>query len=99
MRAAPLALLLLAAALLGFTWVLRRDPLDLAALGAGLAALALVLRLTLRGDERGRLALRVLASLVGGVALFGMRDPAGALLFATVFLGSQMLMRWLVRRR
>ncbi|MDL2345157.1 hypothetical protein QOL99_13485 [Deinococcus sp. MIMF12] len=98
MRAAPPALLLLAAALLGLTWGLRRDPLDLVVLGAGLAALLLVLRLTLRGDGRGRLALRGLASLLGGVALFGVREPAGALLFAAVFFGSQMLTRWLVRR-
>ncbi|WP_158679810.1 hypothetical protein [Deinococcus sp. NW-56] len=97
MRAAPVVFLLLAAALLGFTWVLRRDPLDLAVLGAGLAALVLVLRLTLRGDERGRLALRVLVALLGGVAIFGVREPAGALLFAAVFFGSQMLMQWLVR--
>lgn len=98
MRAALPAFLLLAAALLGLTWALRRDPLDLAGLGAGLAALAWVLHLTLRGDERGRLALRVLVSLLGGVAIFGVREPAGALLFAAVFLGSQMLTRWLVRR-
>lgn len=99
MRAALPASLLLAAALLGVTWLLRRDPLDLAVLGAGLAALVLVLRQTLGGDERGRLALRVLVALLGGVAIFGVREPAGALLFAAVFFGSQMLMRWVVRRR
>lgn len=78
--------------------MLRRDPLDLAVLGVGLAALALVLRQTLRGDARGRLALRVLVALLGGAALFGVREPAGALLFAAVFFGTQLLMRWLVRR-
>ncbi|WP_227978780.1 hypothetical protein [Deinococcus terrestris] len=97
--AAPLAGALLAAALLGVTWGLRRDPLDLAVLGVGLAALVLLLRLTLRGDGRGRLALRVLVALLGGVAIFGVREPTGALLFAAVFFGSQMVTRWLVRRR
>ncbi|MCP2014185.1 hypothetical protein L1280_001322 [Deinococcus sp. HSC-46F16] len=96
--AAPLAGALLAAALLGATWVLRRDPLDLGVLLAGLLGLGLLLRLTLAGDGRGRLALRVLASLLSGVAIFGVREPTGALLFAAVFFGSQMVMRWLVRR-
>lgn len=99
MRALFLVPLLLAAGLLTVTWTLRRDPLDLVAVGTGLAAMAWVLRLTLRGDERGRLALRVLAALLVGVALFGVHAPAPALLFAAVFLGSQLLTRWLVRRR
>lgn len=99
MRRPTLVLLLLAAALLGFTWLQRRDPLDLGVLLVGLAGLVLLLRLTLQGDMRGRLALRVLVALLAGVTVFGVREPGAALVFAALFLGIQLLTRRLVRGR
>lgn len=95
-----LGLGLLGAALLGFTWVQRRDPLDLGVLAAGLLGLGWLLRLTLRGDATGSvLALRVLVALLGGVALFGVREPGSALGFAALLVGTQLILRRLVQRR
>ncbi|MBB5234840.1 hypothetical protein [Deinococcus budaensis] len=97
--AARLTLLALGAALLGFTWWQRRDPLDLGVVAAGLLGLALLMPPVLRGDARGGLAPRVLVALLGGAAVFGVRDPGSALGFAAVLLGTQLLLRRLVGPR
>ena len=103
MRPAPvvwLGLGLLGVALLVFTWVQRRDPLDLGVIAAGLLGLGWLLRLTPRGDAGGGvLALRVLVALLGGVALFGVREPGSALGFAALLVGTQLILRRLVLRR
>jgi len=92
-------LLLLGAALLAFTWLQRRDPLDLGVVFVGLLGLGWLLRLTQGGDSRGGLALRVLVALVGGVALFGVRSPGSALGFAAVLIGTQLVLGRLFRGR
>jgi drug/metabolite transporter (DMT)-like permease len=82
---------LLAAALLAFTWLERRDPLDLWVMGAAFVGLVLLLR-----GPAGQVQWAVLAlmGLLTGVALYGVRQPLSALGFALVFMGVQ----WLVRR-
>lgn len=97
-RAAPLlALPLLAAALLVFTWLERRDPLDLGVMGAALAGLALLLWRRPAAPVQG--AVLALMGLLTGVALYGVRQPLSALGFAAVFVGVQWLMRRLLGGR
>lgn len=83
---------LLAAALLVFTWLERRDPLDLGVMGAAFVGLALLLWRRPAAQVQG--AVLALMGLLTGVALYGVRQPLSALGFAVVFVGVQ----WLVRR-
>lgn len=91
--------LLLAAGLLVLTWLQRRDPLDLAVVLAGLAGLGGLLRLGTGNPGQTRLAGSVLIALLGGVALFGVRDPLSALGFAAVLVATQVVLRRLFGRR